>query len=180
MSSNVEGLDAGAALWAAKAAGIFTWDIAENTLYGDAIIAGLFNLDSEQTMEGLPLQDYLASMHPDDRPRVARAIHAAIVSGDPYQEEYRLQRDHGHDRWVLAIGHCFRNRDGNPSIYAGVIYDITEQKTSETDGLSDYCHAALHVAKRLGNPRLVALLKLAVDEASNEDLRETLRKSVRH
>lgn len=177
---DAEDLNSNLALWAAKAAGIFTWDIGSNTLYADAVVSGFFDLDADRAMEGLPLQDYLARMHPGDKPRVARAIHAAILSGEPYQQEYRLVRREGDATWVLAIGHCFRNRQGAPSIYAGVIYDITEQKTSPTDGLSDHCHAALHVAERLGNRRLVALLEQAVEEASGEGLRQVLRKSIRH
>lgn len=176
----VDGAGASVAPWGAKAAGIFTWDIGSNMLYGDAVISDFFRLDADRAMQGLPLQDYIATMHPDDRPHVARAIHTAIVSGEPYQQEYRLVRPGGSPIWVLAIGHCFRNREGTPSIYAGVVYDITEQKNSATDGLTDHCHAALHVAERLGNPLLVALLEQAVDEASNENLREVLRKSILH
>jgi PAS domain-containing protein len=173
-------LNSNAALWSAKAAGIFTWDVETNTVHGDAVIADFFHLATATAAEGLPLQAYLASIHDDDKPRVARSIHTAITHGGSYQEEYRLVHPHGTVIWVLAIGHCFRDRDGAPTTYAGVIYDITNQKTSATDGLSDHCNAAMQIAERLGNPRLVTLLTQAVDEAENEDLRAVLRKSVRH
>lgn len=181
MDSNVAArVNSTSALWAAQAAGIFTWDIASNTLYGDSVIAAFFGIDIDRAMAGLPLQDYLANIDPQDKQRVARAIHAAILTGTPYQEEYRLGRPDGSTIWVLEIGHCFRNREGTPSSYAGVIYDITKQKTARTDGLSDHCQAALDVAERVGNTRLINLLQQAMDEAGNEDSKETIRVAVRH
>lgn len=177
MNSKVEPAHAA---WMAKAAGIFSWDIEANRCYGDEVVAMYFDLDVAKAQSGLPLQDYLAAMYSEDRARVARALHHTILSGEPYHEEYRLVHEDGTVIWVLAIGQCFRGEEGSPSNYAGVIYDITEQKTTRTDGISDHCHAALHVAQQLDNDRLVSLLESAIVEAREEDLRGALRASIRH
>ena len=177
MNSNLEQAHAA---WMSKSAGIFSWDIEANRCYGDNVVAMYFGLDAAEAQFGLPLQAYLAAMYSEDRARVAKALHHTILSGDPYHEEYRLVRKDGSFIWVLAIGQCFRSEDGSPSSYAGVIYDITEQKTARTDGISDHCHAALSVAHRLHNDRLVSLLENAITEAQEENLRGALRASMRH
>jgi len=50
--------------------GIYTWDLDEDLLYADTLVAALFGLDPAETVEGLPLESYLARMHPNDRPTV--------------------------------------------------------------------------------------------------------------
>jgi hypothetical protein len=67
-----------------------------------------------------------------------------------------------------------------PSSYAGMINDVTEQKNAATDGLSAHRHVALPVVERLRNLRLAGLLEQAVKEAGDKNLREILKKSVRH
>ena len=41
-------------------AGIYTWSLSDDRLYGDTAIAALFVLDPEQTIRGLPLSHYPA------------------------------------------------------------------------------------------------------------------------
>lgn len=177
MNSNLGSVHAA---WMSQGAGIFNWDIEANRLYGDRVVASYHGLDADKAQTGLPLQDYISAVYPDDKAKVAKALHDALVSNDSYHEEYRLIQKDGSLIWVLAIGHCFRNADGNPSVYSGVVYDITEQKLSRTDGIADHCHAALHVARRLDNDRLIGLLEDAITETREENLRETLRVSMRH
>ena len=162
------------------AAGVFTWDLKTNIVHADDIVAHFFGFDTLEAHTGLPIEAYMERMHMDDRPRIAKAIHTAIVSGLPYHEEYRIVQVDGTERWVLAVGHCFRNRDGVPSDYAGMMFDVTSQKTTATDGLLDHCLATLAVAEKVGHHRVVGLLNEAVAEVLEENLREDVQKSMAH
>jgi PAS domain-containing protein len=105
-------------------AGIFTWSLDTDTLYGDTLIAALFGLDPEETVRGLPLASFIVRIHIDDKPRVAGLISNAVKTGQPYQAEYRVLDAFDEARWVMATGRCFRDRSGNPSHYAGIVYPI--------------------------------------------------------
>ena len=60
--------------------GIFTWDIEKNIVFADRAVARLHGLNPEETVRGLPIEVYLARVHPDDRPRLAEGITETIVA----------------------------------------------------------------------------------------------------
>ena len=104
--------------------GIFTWSLAEDTVYGDTAIASLFGLDPAETICGLPIASYIERIHTDDRARVAALISQAVRGGMPYHAEYRVLDAFDEIRWVMAMGRCFRNRQGDPNHYAGIVYPL--------------------------------------------------------
>ncbi|CAN5182395.1 hypothetical protein BH11PSE4_BH11PSE4_26760 [soil metagenome] len=107
--------------------GIWDWDISNDRTYGDTSCAELFGIDPERAARGLPVNNYLDAIHPDDIARVKKAIATATVSGGVYQVEHRLIRN---DRlyWVFARGHCTLDRHGRPVRLPGVLVDITRDK----------------------------------------------------
>lgn len=109
---------------ATKEAGIFTWVIGSDTVYCDDLAAALFGFDSVQARKGLPVSHYLERMHPDDLPRVAKAIHETMITNLPYQENYRVCLPDGSVRELSAYGSCFRGADGEPSHYAGILMQV--------------------------------------------------------
>jgi PAS domain-containing protein len=136
-----------AALWATEC-GVYSWVIATDTVCADARVADFFELPPELAEHGLPLARYLDRIHVDDRSRTAKAIHEAIVTGDAYQEDYRIVHADQSIVHVFAIGRCFRDKSGVPSEYAGVIYDMTaEEAALATDSIFDLCSAAYSIAK---------------------------------
>ena len=102
-------------------AGFFTWDLPENVLYADAALAALFGIDAEKAEHGLPIEDYLQSVHPDDRPRLAKAISDSILAHRPQQETYRVCNASGAYVWVASFGRGFRNTKGDPVRYVGIV-----------------------------------------------------------
>jgi PAS domain S-box-containing protein len=76
-------------------------------------------------------RNWLAAIHPDDRDRV---IHAALTkqSEGTYDEEYRIVRPDGGERWIRD--RAFPLRDGDGAIYrvVGLAEDITERKLVES------------------------------------------------
>jgi PAS domain-containing protein len=148
------------------AAGIFTWILATDTVYCDASAAQSFGFATEEARRGLPLNQYLSRMHADDLPVVAKAIHDAIITGEPYQEDYRICRPDGSTIEVTAFGSCFRDASGEPSHYAGMIAPAVKAMSSD-DGLRQTCLAAYGIAKRHGRPsaaKLVEALAAIIDE----------------
>lgn len=102
-------------------AGIFTWCLDEERLYGDSTIAAIFSLDPRRTVTGLPVSAYADRIHAEDRCEVAALVSRAIREGRPYRAEYRVIDLEGEPVWVVAFGRCFRDHTGNPKYYSGII-----------------------------------------------------------
>jgi len=102
-------------------AGIFTWDIEKNVLFADGALAELFGLDPNETKMGLPLEAYLARVHPQDRPELARVISEAIIAELPQQDTYRVLGSDGNFRVVAAFGKAFRDPEGIAILYSGIV-----------------------------------------------------------
>lgn len=75
---------------------------------------------------------WLASVHPDDRSRIARAFETTRCHGG-FSEEYRILRPDGEIRWVRD--HVFATLDGNglPHWVIGIAEDITRRKAMEEE-----------------------------------------------
>jgi PAS domain S-box-containing protein len=76
--------------------------------------------------------DLIATIHPEDRPRILSAIETAIRDGAEYDVEYRVIHPTGELRWLHARGRvATRADDGGVRRLAGVSLDITERKRAE-------------------------------------------------
>jgi PAS domain S-box-containing protein len=118
-------------------AGIFTWVVESNLIYGDSLVASLFGLDPANAAQGLPFEDYFARVHEDDRDETKRLIKQAILDGQPYQAEHRLMDASGNYRWSIAMGRCFQNANSMPLLFSGIVYPIdhlTDQPEETTQG----------------------------------------------
>jgi PAS domain S-box-containing protein len=77
-------------------------------------------------------RNWIAAVHPDDRDRV---IHAAMTkqTQGAYDEEYRIVRPDGSERWIRD--RAFPLRDDTGEIYriVGLAEDITARKTVESE-----------------------------------------------
>ncbi len=130
--------------------GFFTWDIIANILYGDGAIAEIFGLDPAETAKGLPLESYVARIHPEDQPGAARTIHDTILTQEPEHQSYRARRADGAFHQVMVFGRCFRDKNGVPSLYGGIAFPLPEETPAATP-LLDHCLAAYDIAVREGN-----------------------------
>ncbi|GAP95865.1 hybrid sensor histidine kinase/response regulator [Leptolyngbya sp. NIES-2104] len=125
--------EADSLLSSALAAGsIYTWrwDLRQNLIFIDLEFANLFGVLPENASQGLPIEFFLAGMHPDDRESVSAAIRKAIDTGEEYFAEYRLQSVKG-ERWVLARGRVEYDANEIPISFPGAVCDITERKQIE-------------------------------------------------
>lgn len=117
----------------ASGTGIWEMDTATGTLVTDARFRELFGLAPD---EPFPLEKGLSIIHPEDRPRVERALRAALAgeNGGRYHAEYRTVRTpEGRWRWVEARGHADFGPDGKPVRILGTGVDITARKQVEAE-----------------------------------------------
>jgi PAS domain S-box-containing protein len=81
--------------------------------------------------ERFTYEDLLASVHPEDRPRMLSEMRQAIDSDRDYDLEHRVVRPDGRISWVLVRAQTTYAPDGAPERMTGVSLDITERKYAE-------------------------------------------------
>jgi PAS domain S-box-containing protein len=121
-------------LQTALAAGLIAtwyWELNRDLIYVDANLAALFAVPAHQGAAGLTLEVFLEAIHPQDRERVQERITDSLLSGKPYESEYRVMDAAGTTRWVMARGQIQRDARGNPVSFPGVLIDITDRKLAE-------------------------------------------------
>ena len=120
------------ALEASDLVGTWDWDMTGDVVYADARFARLFGLDPQAAEDGVPMAEFVAGIHPEDRDRAAAGIEASVRDDRPYAEEYRTIDADGQLHWIFAQGRCFRNDAGVPVRFPGAIVDRTVEKARET------------------------------------------------
>ena len=147
-------------------AGIFAWDLKRDLVQADAPIADLFGFIPADLARGIPIAAILQRIHDEDRPRVARAIHEAITSGQQYRDEHRVVRPDGSVRRILAIGRCFRDDQDLPSHCAGLIFadlgDTIDVRDPIENTLRLASYRTSHALARNAND---ARVEMALEEA---------------
>jgi PAS domain S-box-containing protein len=69
--------------------------------------------------------------HSEDQPRARERWQHSLVTGEPYEIEYRLRRADGVYRWVLGRAECVRDKQGNIVKWYGTCTDIHDHKEVE-------------------------------------------------
>ncbi|MDX6476782.1 MAG: hypothetical protein QOH95_2293, partial [Gaiellaceae bacterium] len=118
--------------------GVSTWSDGLRTIYD-------VGPDHQSGVAGLE-----SLLHPDDRERVMRDATVAIENGTDYEFEYRIVRQDGEVRWLMARSTMLV--EGGTSVrQLGVVVDITERKLTEDDLLrSEETLRLAQVYARLG------------------------------
>jgi PAS domain S-box-containing protein len=108
----------------------YGWDPATGALEWDARLKALWGLPPDAHVDH---DAWLASVHPEDRPRVEAAVARCLdPTGDGiYHIEYRvIGIGDGVERWVSTQGKTFFD-NGQPVGFVGGAMDITERKRAE-------------------------------------------------
>lgn len=74
---------------------------------------------------------WLAQVHADDQPTLARAWSSAVGSGQPLDTEFRIRRHDGAYRWFKTRASPLRSADGEIVRWLGTNTDIHERKQLE-------------------------------------------------
>ncbi|ARV63259.1 hybrid sensor histidine kinase/response regulator [Nostocales cyanobacterium HT-58-2] len=80
---------------------------------------------------GHTLEDFLNSIHPEDREIVATSIRNAVETRADYEVEFRTVQPESTLRWIGAKGQVHYDHTGKPIRMIGVAMDITERKKAE-------------------------------------------------
>ena len=110
--------------------GTWSYDVEADFVVADANLTRFFNLTLEEAARGR-VEDYLRSVHPDDRPSAEAAIARAIQEGPTYFAEYRISKPDGSWRHVIARGIVERDETGKALRLPGVVLDISARKEAE-------------------------------------------------
>lgn len=114
----------------AEGAGLFSWDMVANRVCGDAETARLMNVNPDEMTAGVSVESIIGGMHVDDRERIAKALHTAIVNGTLYREVYRAGIGNDEYCYVLCVARCFAYEDGLPTSCAGFVCEMDSPEGS--------------------------------------------------
>ena len=76
---------------------------------------------------------FVATVHPDDLPRLSLAKIAHIERREPYNFELRMRTKQGDYKWFVTRGQAEWDEAGQPQRMSGSITDITERKYAEEE-----------------------------------------------
>ena len=109
--------------------GSWDWNIMTNDLYWSEEIFRIFGFSPQ---EFSPTYDeFLNSVHPDDREFVQKHINAAVHNNKEYSIDHRIVLPSGELKYVHEQGEVNRDKDGTPYRMVGTVIDITDIKRAE-------------------------------------------------
>ncbi|MBF0453284.1 MAG: PAS domain S-box protein [Magnetococcales bacterium] len=111
--------------------GVWDWYIETGSLHWSEKIAPLFGYEPGEVET--TYDNFLAAIHPEDRPRVLDAIKKCVDNGEDYNIEHRIIQKSDQLRWVSERGDVLRDEHGKPYRMLGVVQDITARKVMEND-----------------------------------------------
>lgn len=106
--------------------GSWLWDVRTGTVqWTDELhrIHGVDPLDFEGTLDA-----HLDRVHPEDQARVWRGLTDAVASGHPVEDEYRIIRPDGAERWVYVRAEPTVGSAGDVVGLRGIGQDVTDRR----------------------------------------------------
>lgn len=112
----------------AAGVGTFDWVIQGNQGHWSPELLGILGLTEGKF--GGTYEDWIATIHPEDRERAAQSITQALEMGT-LDDEWRVLRPDGMTIWVLVRGIVENDAAGHPVRLTGAQLDITERVRKE-------------------------------------------------
>ncbi|MDY6905938.1 MAG: response regulator [Thermodesulfobacteriota bacterium] len=109
--------------------GSWEWNIETDTVIWSEGLYRIFGMDPAQ--KAASWYELPALFHPDDMPRLEKAVKAAITYGTPYALELRALRKDGQTRIFQARGFAETGPDGKVCCLFGSLQDITGLRKAE-------------------------------------------------
>ena len=109
--------------------GLWDWDVLSGELQWSETIAPLFGLKADQFVGNY--EDFLQSVHPDDRAMVEEGVAAALAGQRPYHLVHRVLWPDGTTHHVEEKGKVFTNAQGAPTRMLGIVRGVDLEKSAE-------------------------------------------------
>jgi len=160
--------------------GTWEFDVASGISYWPPGISTLWGLPRIE--HRITLDQFVSSIDPDDRDRVAKLVGSVIESGDSYDVEFRVVWPDKSVHWLSARGAVIRDENGKATKIIGIALEVTqrhqtERALRESEKLAATGRLAATIAHEINNPleAVVNLVFLARrDELSPPSIREYL------
>jgi PAS domain S-box-containing protein len=111
---------------AAGQVGVWSWDIASNTVSWSANLEEIHGL-APGSFAGT-FAAFQSGIHPEDQPEVLVTIRESVRTGKPFHAHYRLAPHPDHEaRWVEAAGSVVQE-NGTAVRLIGICRDVTERQ----------------------------------------------------
>src|ERR1700722_6797330 len=107
--------------------GSWDWDVASKRIFWSAEMFNIFGFDPKTTTP--PPEDYLQSIHPDDRAPIDAAA-SELYKGNDAEYNYRIVLPDNSIRYVRTIAHAITNDSGQVIEFVGTVIDVTEQRNA--------------------------------------------------
>ena len=108
-------------------------DIADGSaisLFVSPQVETILGVTQEEWMQG-DASFWTALIHVDDRTRVVSAYLHTVQTGEPFDEEYRMNARDGRTVWIDDHAILLEGANGQPNSVQGVMFDITERKQAQ-------------------------------------------------
>jgi PAS domain S-box-containing protein len=110
-------------------AGVWHWDMVQQTLHWSDELFDLFGLDPAR--DTATFDNWAKALHPDDRSAAHERIERAIKTATRLTNDYRIVRPDGQIRWIRALGDTTYDHPGHPIHMTGICIDTTERRNTE-------------------------------------------------
>lgn len=120
---------------AATAANLGFWsqDLKRKEIWATDHWRSLFGFTKSQPLH---VDNFLQSVHPEDRDVMFRALTEAGATSETYPVEYRVLQSDGGVRWISSSSCVELGSDGRPIRLQGVAMDITQNKKAAADAVA--------------------------------------------
>ena len=107
--------------------GSWDWDVASKRIFWSAEMFNIFGSDPKTTTP--TPENYLQSIHPDDRAPIDAAA-SELYKGNDAEYNYRIVLPDNCIRYVRTIAHAITNDSGQVIEFVGTVIDVTEQRNA--------------------------------------------------
>lgn len=117
---------------AVELADVHVWEVDFRT--GEMVTAGAAESFFDGSLDPQEIaRDTNITIHPDDRARIAADWQTAMLNDEPFQPEYRINRQDGKEVWAACTTRLVRDEGGKPERLIGAMQNISARKAAETD-----------------------------------------------
>lgn len=109
--------------------GTWEWDLQQQQVTWNELHFKLLGLAPRPNP--LPASVFFDHVHPADRAGLEEHIRRSMAEHAAYEATFRIVTDQGEERWMNGYGRVTREKEGQAVQMSGVMFDITDRRTSE-------------------------------------------------